>query len=49
MEYSFIRAVDDDTGIKELQLAVLRSKEAFALFLNACYKKDSFTLHIRWC
>lgn len=49
MEYSYIDAVDDDTGIKEKQVAVLRSREAFFLFMEACLHKDSFTLHVKWC
>jgi hypothetical protein len=49
MEYSFIDAVDEESGIKEKQIAVLRSREAFKLFMEACERKETFALHVKWC
>ena len=49
MEWSFVDAIDDDTGVKEKQLAGIRSNEAFKKFMDAVNGKESFALHIKWC
>lgn len=49
MEWGYMEAIDDDTGVKELQLAGLRSGEAFKKFMEVVNGKETFTLHIKWC
>lgn len=49
MEYSYLKVLDEEEGIKVSKLAVLRSKEAFALFMDACKGKEQFQLNVKWC
>ena len=49
MEVGEINAQDDDTGIVEKQLAILKSKEAFEKFMAVLDGKASFLLTIRLC
>ena len=48
-EFGYIKEADEDTGIVEQQLAVLRSKEAYAYFMSVLNGAQTFALHIRAC
>lgn len=48
-EFGTVEAKDDDSGQKERQIAVLRSKEAFNDFMNLTNEKPTFLLHIKNC
>jgi len=48
-EYGILETKDDDSGQTEKQLAVLRSKEAFAEFMNIVGDKETFALHVKSC
>lgn len=47
MEFGEIKAVDDQSGLVELQMAVLRSKEAFQKFMNHLSDQSDFLLVIK--
>ncbi len=48
-EYSTIRARDDQSGLIEVQLAVLNSKMAFIQFMLLTGDRETFALHVKNC
>jgi hypothetical protein len=48
-EFGYIRTRDDDSGIIESQISVIRSKEAFAYFMELMGDRETLALHIRTC
>lgn len=48
-EYGEVETTDDDSGKVERQLAVLRSKEAFEVFMKLLDGREAFALRIKNC
>ena len=48
-EFGSLRAKDDQSGLMEIQLAALRSKEAFESFMKHMQGAATFVLHIKNC
>jgi hypothetical protein len=48
-EYGTVQAKDDQSGVIEEQLSVLRSKEAFTAFMDFTKGTPTFVLHVKNC
>lgn len=49
LEFGEMDAVDDESGIKESQLAILRSREGYTRFRNKVGQREAFDLIIDRC